>query len=96
MRQLNELCDLVGGKLLGPREIEISGAASISRAEPGDITFVTNSKYVDAFENSAAVAAVAAPGLNANKPLIVVEQPEASFAKIVQQFQGPGCLHQIE
>ena len=89
MKQLIELCDLVEGTNLNPTEITITGAASISRAVEGDITFVTKPRYLEAFERSQASAAVVPPGIESCKPVIVVEDPERAFARIVALFRPP-------
>jgi len=70
--------------------LEISGAASISRAGPTEITFVASSKYVEAFLESDAGAAVVCCDLGiTEKPCIEVNDVEAAFTEIVKLFQPP-------
>ena len=87
MKRLHELCDLVEGTIVASTEITIKGAASIARAVEGDITFVTKPIYLESFEDSLASAAIVGVGMNSSKPTIVVDDPEAAFAKIVEHFR---------
>jgi UDP-3-O-[3-hydroxymyristoyl] glucosamine N-acyltransferase len=88
MLQLDELADLVGGILAGDPTTEISDAASVGRAGPGDITFVTSERYLQDFISSDASAAIIARELQTDvKPTIAVEHVESAFIKVVEQFR---------
>lgn len=92
MWQLTELATRIGGQVIGTTDptIEIVGAASIRAALPNQITLVTSPEYLTAFEASPAAAAIIGTGLvSYSKPCIVVEKPEAAFAKIVALFRPP-------
>jgi UDP-3-O-[3-hydroxymyristoyl] glucosamine N-acyltransferase len=89
MRRLGELSDLVGGQATQP-DVEIAGAASISRAGPSDITFVNSAKYLQQFLESNAGAAVVTLDVEAcDKPVIRVESAEDAFTKIAEVFKPP-------
>ena len=90
MRRLGELSQLVEGEITAHPDLEISGAASISRAGPTEITFVASSKYVEAFLESDACAAVVCGDLGiTEKPCIEVDDVDIAFAEIVELFQPP-------
>jgi len=90
MRRLGELSQLVEGKVTARPGMEISGAASISRAGPTEITFVASEKYIEAFLQSDAVAAVVGADIViTEKPCIKVDNVESAFAEIVELFQPP-------
>lgn len=90
MRRLGELSQLVEGEVTARPDLEISGAASISRAGPTEITFVAAPKYVEAFlESDAAAAVVCFDAGITEKPCIQVDDVEACFAEIVELFQPP-------
>ena len=90
MRRLGELSQLVEGEVTARPDLEISGAASIPRATPTEITFVASQKYVEAFLQSDAVAAVIGPDVViTEKPCIKVDDVESAFAEIVELFQPP-------
>ena len=90
MPTLSDLAKLVEGDLTSQPNLEVSGAASISRALSTEITLVTSKKYYDAFNECNAVAAVSNVEFpDSVKPLIVVKDAEAAFARVVEQFQPP-------
>ncbi len=90
MRRLGELSQLVEGEVTARPDLEISGAASISRAGPTELTFVASTKYVDAFLESDAAAAIVSFDTDiTEKPCIRVDDVEAAFAEIVELFQPP-------
>jgi len=90
MKRLDELAAIANGKLNHSPEQEISGAASISHAVAGQITFVTSANHFQAFLDSDAAAAVVCEGLgHSRKPVIVVEDPESAFFEIAILYRNP-------
>lgn len=88
MWRLDEIANLVHGKIAGPNDVIIQGAGSVSRAEPHHLTLVTSPEYLRQFELSSACAAIVPPHLCSDKkPCIQVDQPEAAFSKIVSLFR---------
>lgn len=89
-RRLSELSQLVGGTVTADPNLEITGIASISRAGPTDITFVTSPKYLEAFNQSDAAAAVVSFAYETEgKPCIQVENVEQAFDEIAELFKPP-------
>lgn len=90
MRPLGELSQLVEGEVTARPDLEISGAASISRSCSTEITFVASQNYVEAFlQSDAAAAVVGADVMITEKPCIKVDDVESAFAEIVELFQPP-------
>jgi len=90
MKRLSELSAMIEGTVTGQPDLKITGAASISRAGSSEITFVNSEKYLDDFLQSDAAAAIVNCDLElTEKPCIQVENVEAAFIKIVEQFQPP-------
>ncbi len=58
MKTLQELAELVGGKLLGDGSIAVGGVADLDSAGSGQLTFLTHEKNVDLLSRSKATAAV--------------------------------------
>lgn len=87
--KLSEIAALAGGTLTGG-DCEISGAASLSGAKEGDITFVLHKKYLKPAESSAASAFVVAGGVELpGRNCIVVKNGSAAQAKILSFFYPP-------
>ena len=90
MRTLGELSQLVEGKATAQPDLEITGAASISRAGPTEITFLNSPKLVDAFlESDAAAAVVSFDLIITEKPCIQVDDVQSAFIEITELFQPP-------
>ncbi len=88
MLQLGEIAELVAGVLAGDSTTEITDAASVGRAGPGEITFVTSEQYLQDFVASDAAAAIISGSLQTDaKPTITVENVEAAFTKVVEHFR---------
>ncbi|MDP2970719.1 MAG: LpxD N-terminal domain-containing protein, partial [Deltaproteobacteria bacterium] len=86
-KKLEELAEWVGGTLIGDGEVEISGAASIDEAQPGEITFIANPKYLRKLrETSASSVIVSKEVQTTDKPLICTADPHLAFVKILTLF----------
>ncbi len=89
MASLKELAQLIGGTVVGDESLEIRRVAPIDEAQPGDITFVANPRYLPRLAQSRASAVIAAPGVDpAGKALIVSRNPYLAFAKVLTHLQG--------
>ncbi len=86
--KLGELAALVGGSLEGDAELVIHGVAGIREAQPGEITFVANSRYEEFVGATRASALLAGPGLKADIALIRTDNPYFAFFKVLNLFAG--------
>jgi UDP-3-O-[3-hydroxymyristoyl] glucosamine N-acyltransferase len=92
---LQQIAELVGGQVTGSPDLHVTGAASISRATAGQLTFVTSPQHWQQFLASTAAAAIVSGvevtgnELSPAKPCIVVTDAEAAFAKVVTHFCPP-------
>src|SRR4030095_12526746 len=59
---LQELAALSGGELVGDSTLKITGAASLSEATPGEISFFTDRKYIGLLRKTRASALFVPPG----------------------------------
>ena len=86
-KKLKELAEWVGGTVAGDGEVEISGVAAIEEAQPGDITFVANPKYLKMLDKTHATAVIVLPEIHqTDKPLLRVTNPNLAFTKILTLF----------
>jgi UDP-3-O-[3-hydroxymyristoyl] glucosamine N-acyltransferase len=91
---LREIVASLGGELLG-EDVEITGAASLSSAQPGQISFLAGSKYLPLLNASQASAVVITDRYRTATPLprIVTANPYAYFARVVGLLY-PEARHQ--
>ena len=86
---LRELAERVNAQLpAGTDNIEISGLASLDDANPGDLAFFGNPKYIGSLRKSRATAVLVPLSFSESiTPLCIpVEDPAATFAEILPLF----------
>jgi UDP-3-O-[3-hydroxymyristoyl] glucosamine N-acyltransferase len=87
MASLRDLADLVGGQVVGDGALEITGAAGIDDAQPGQITFAATVRVVEAALNSRAAAVIIPANVGEiTKPGLKVANPRLAFAQILTLF----------
>src|SRR5215469_358150 len=93
--KLTELAQKLGCTIEGDANLEISGVAGIEQAQPGELTFLANRKYVRALETTRASAVLLAPhdprpGTQAPRiTALVSANPYLDFARAVELFHPP-------
>jgi len=87
--KLSELADRLGCRLEGDGDIEIVRVAGIQQAEPGDLTFLANPRYLPRLETtraSAVIVAVEADRTAVACALLRSDDPYSAFARAVGLF----------
>lgn len=102
-RSLLEIADAAGARLRGNGAVKVSAVASIGMASADHLVFVEDEKHLAAALESSAGAVIAgefASASDAQKPLLICDQPKLAFARAAnllsdsQQTQdGPGRVH---
>ncbi|NOZ69110.1 MAG: UDP-3-O-(3-hydroxymyristoyl)glucosamine N-acyltransferase [Deferribacteres bacterium] len=85
--KLRELARITGGRISGDPEVEITGVAGIKEAGEGDITVLSDRKYLEDALNSHASAVIVKEepeGLKAS--MLVVDNPQLAFARALEVF----------
>ena len=77
---LGELATLVGGSVEGDPALVITGIAGLEEAQPGEITFVAQPKYLRTLKTAKASAVILDRTMPADRPAIRVDQPYRAFA----------------
>jgi len=88
--RLQEIAEALGCELRGPGDVEITGVAGIEEAGPGELTFVSNPKYITKIAVTKAGAIIL--GRNApatSTPMLLAEDPYVAFAKAIELFYQP-------
>jgi len=87
IKSLGEIGEIVGGKILGNRDIRISGVSGIEDAKEGDITFLVNPKYLPRVYKTRASAILAAKEIpDCSKAMIITSNPYLAFARLIDLF----------
>ncbi|MCD6311263.1 MAG: UDP-3-O-(3-hydroxymyristoyl)glucosamine N-acyltransferase [Elusimicrobia bacterium] len=91
--KLSEIAARIGGRIkddsASARDVEIKNIADIESAVSGEITFISNPKYVSALKKTRASAVIAPPGMETDIPAIVCKNPYLGFAKTISLFREP-------
>jgi UDP-3-O-[3-hydroxymyristoyl] glucosamine N-acyltransferase len=86
-KTLRDLANLIGGEVTGNAHLVISGVSSIEKAREGEITFITQSKYLSKARETKASAIIAAETIeDIDKPFILTDNPYRAYAKIATLF----------
>ena len=84
---LERLAKEIGGAVQGDGSVRLTGVAPLDAAKEGDLTFVTNPRYLKAATTTKASALLcekALPGVS--KPFLISSNPYASLAKVIALF----------
>jgi UDP-3-O-[3-hydroxymyristoyl] glucosamine N-acyltransferase len=89
---VKELAALSGGELIGDPTLQITGAASLGEATPGEISFFTDRKYIGLLRKTRASALFVPPDFSepVNAPQIRVSNPTKAFEQVVLKFAPKG------
>lgn len=88
---LGELAEIVGGKLIGDDNLEITGVSGIKSSTKGEITFLANPKYESFLSVTKASAIITSNDISDeySGSFIKTENPYLAFLKIVKLFDSP-------
>jgi UDP-3-O-[3-hydroxymyristoyl] glucosamine N-acyltransferase len=86
--KLREIAGIIGGRIVGNPEIEITGASGISEAEPGEITFFSGKKRALVLSKIKASAVIVKEEIKDLAPanILIVDNPYLAFAKVLEIF----------
>lgn len=86
MFRLGDLVERLGGELVGDGAVEITRVATLERAGPGDLAFLSNSRYASRLEHCRASALIVSGSARDRTalPKIVAPDPYLYFARVAQ------------
>lgn len=92
-RTLSQICNAVGGRVVGDPDCVIHTVGGIEEALPGQITFIANAKYVRLLPWTRASAVIVPQGLEVPKGTnaIIHENPSMAFVKTTSLFSPQPC-----
>lgn len=83
---LAEVAALVDGQVVGDDSLTITRLVPFEQAGEGDITFITNPKYLKKLAESRATAVIVNQELAAPCALVVCRNPYLAFARVLQRL----------
>ncbi len=87
---LRELADRVGGQVVGPADLIITGINTLESAGPEEITFLTNPKYAPQVSGTRAAAIIVAPGTDTGDlPRLEAANPYLALARLAAAYLTP-------
>jgi UDP-3-O-[3-hydroxymyristoyl] glucosamine N-acyltransferase len=94
---LAEIARLVGGEVSGDGATLITGVAGIKEAQPGDITFLANPKYLPLLEQTQASAVIIGRDVEATsrRPVVRADNPSLAFTKVITQCIPEEVYHWV-
>ncbi len=85
--KLKELAELIGGRISGNPDIEITGVAGISDAQKGDISFVSDKTGAPAAPVTDASALIVKKAIKESPiTMVVADNPQHAFARALEVF----------
>ncbi len=86
-RTLNEIASLLDGQVVGDGHVIIEHVRGIDEAGKGDMTFVSNPKYLNKIATTNASAILVSPETERrDKNVIIVKDPYSAFGKLLGLF----------
>lgn len=87
MATLEELASLVKGKVVGEKDLEITGVSGLDTAQPGELSLIAAAKVIPVARTSKAAAFIFPSNLREFKfKGIEVDNPRLAFAEILWHF----------
>jgi UDP-3-O-[3-hydroxymyristoyl] glucosamine N-acyltransferase len=88
--KLEDIARLTGGEVVGDPAICITGVAGIKEASKGDITFLSNAKYLPFLRQTKASAVIVQKDVRSEEvALVCVANPSLAFTQVLSFFTPP-------
>ena len=90
--KLQEIAELVNGKIIGDESSIIRGLAKIDEAKNGDLTFLYHPAYEKYFQTTKASAILVKTGFDKTRDdidYIEIEHPEKAFFTLIRSYLTP-------
>ncbi len=85
--KIEEIARLIEGELVGDRSVTITGVAGIKEAKKGDITFLSNVKYLPFLDQTQASAVITSKEISSSaKTLVRTANPSVAFTRVISLF----------
>src|SRR4051812_32529685 len=86
---LDQLAKEIGAEVVGNGTLDVTSAATLQSARPGQISFLSNPKYIKALEATRASAVICSPAIQSDHvTLLRTKDPYYAFAQAVIRLHG--------
>jgi len=85
---LQQLAEHTGGRVVGDGATVITSAATLEQAQPGQITFLNNKRYLPLLKTTRAGAVIVGEEMDSAAALLIAEDPYYAFMQIVVLLHG--------
>ncbi len=87
--KLEELAKQTGAEVIGDGSVEVNSVSTLEDAKPGQVTFLSNPKYIKQLQTTEASAVFVAPGVSTDHTnLLRMKDPYYGFAQAVVLLHG--------
>jgi UDP-3-O-[3-hydroxymyristoyl] glucosamine N-acyltransferase len=87
--KLEELAKQTGAEVIGDGSVEVTSVSTLDDAQPGQVTFLSNPKYIKQLQTTKASAVFVAPGISTDHTnLLRLKDPYHGFAQAVVLLHG--------
>lgn len=88
---LGAIVETLGGRLLGPSDMQVSGLAPLQTAQPGQISFLSQARYQSQLANSLAGCVIVSPVFEVEvaqrAAAIITDDPYLYFARLTRLWK---------
>lgn len=93
-KTLQQISDFLGAELRGDKDLQIQGLAPLDKAKAGDITFLSDNKYLSKLSECQATAVILPEKLadQFSGAVLVLENPYLAFSKLSHLFDPAPVL----
>jgi UDP-3-O-[3-hydroxymyristoyl] glucosamine N-acyltransferase len=93
-KSIGEIAKRLGAKLTGNRELKIKGIRALSMAGPGDLSLMSEAKYLSEAQATKASALIVPKNISIpNKTFLEVEQPMHALAEVLEMLNPHPLPH---
>lgn len=87
-KTLQEIAEHIGAELKGEPQLAITAVSPLNKAQKGELSFISDKKYLNHVESSKASALIVNPALaeQLSGNLLVMKDPYLGYAKVAQIF----------
>ncbi|AQT69058.1 UDP-3-O-acylglucosamine N-acyltransferase [Anaerohalosphaera lusitana] len=85
---LRELAEHVDGKVAGDPDLVVESVGTLENAEPNQITFLSNKKYLPLLKTTSAGAVITSEETDSPASLLIAEDPYYAFMQILVLIHG--------